>query len=130
MAYDLEEQEQLATVKGWWNDNGTKVLMTDFAGQHAYVSTHRFFLGGNNSVYAVVASLDGAQGGCGAEIAQFTDDLLSSAFGRQLTYWLDFLDSSMSRASSPKPANVAVQRSMNARRSGRAASETSGHDPS
>ncbi len=26
MAYDLEEQEQLATFKGWWNDNGTKVL--------------------------------------------------------------------------------------------------------
>ena len=26
MAYDLEEQEQLATVKGWWHDNGTKVL--------------------------------------------------------------------------------------------------------
>jgi predicted negative regulator of RcsB-dependent stress response len=26
MAYDLEEQEQLATVKGWWHDNGTKLL--------------------------------------------------------------------------------------------------------
>jgi predicted negative regulator of RcsB-dependent stress response len=26
MAYDLEEQEQLATVKGWWHDNGTWVL--------------------------------------------------------------------------------------------------------
>ena len=26
MAYDLEEQEQLATFKGWWNDNGTKLL--------------------------------------------------------------------------------------------------------
>jgi predicted negative regulator of RcsB-dependent stress response len=26
MAYDLEEQEQLATVKGWWHDNGTSVL--------------------------------------------------------------------------------------------------------
>ena len=26
MAYDLEEQEQLATVKGWWHDNGTQVL--------------------------------------------------------------------------------------------------------
>ena len=26
MAYDLEEQEQLASVKGWWHDNGTKVL--------------------------------------------------------------------------------------------------------
>jgi predicted negative regulator of RcsB-dependent stress response len=26
MAYDLEEQEQLATVKGWWHDNGTRVL--------------------------------------------------------------------------------------------------------
>ena len=26
MAYDVEEQEQLATVKGWWHDNGTRVL--------------------------------------------------------------------------------------------------------
>jgi len=26
MAYDLEEQEQLATVRGWWHDNGTQVL--------------------------------------------------------------------------------------------------------
>jgi len=26
MAYDLEEQEQLAAVKGWWHDNGTRVL--------------------------------------------------------------------------------------------------------
>jgi predicted negative regulator of RcsB-dependent stress response len=26
MAYDLEEQEQLATVKGWWHDNGRSVL--------------------------------------------------------------------------------------------------------
>src|SRR5262245_62675544 len=26
MAYDLEEQEQLAALKGWWADNGTKVL--------------------------------------------------------------------------------------------------------
>ena len=26
MAYDLEEQEQLASVKGWWHDNGTKLL--------------------------------------------------------------------------------------------------------
>ena len=26
MAYDLEEQEQLASVKGWWHDNGTKVV--------------------------------------------------------------------------------------------------------
>jgi predicted negative regulator of RcsB-dependent stress response len=26
MAYDLEEQEQLATLKGWWKDNGTTVL--------------------------------------------------------------------------------------------------------
>jgi len=26
MAYDLEEQEQLATLKGWWKDNGTKVV--------------------------------------------------------------------------------------------------------
>lgn len=24
--YDLEEQEQLATLKGWWHDNGTLVL--------------------------------------------------------------------------------------------------------
>ncbi|MBC7803036.1 MAG: tetratricopeptide repeat protein, partial [Candidatus Parcubacteria bacterium] len=27
MAYDLEEQEQLASFKGWWNDNGTRVLV-------------------------------------------------------------------------------------------------------
>src|SRR6185436_13509315 len=26
MAYDLEEQEQIASVKVWWNDNGTKLL--------------------------------------------------------------------------------------------------------
>ena len=26
MAYDLEEQEQFATVKGWWHDNGTKLV--------------------------------------------------------------------------------------------------------
>ena len=26
MAYDLEEQEQIATLKGWWKDNGTQVL--------------------------------------------------------------------------------------------------------
>ena len=26
MAYDLEEQEQLASFKGWWHDNGTKLL--------------------------------------------------------------------------------------------------------
>jgi len=26
MAYDLEEQEQLAALKGWWRDNGTKIL--------------------------------------------------------------------------------------------------------
>jgi predicted negative regulator of RcsB-dependent stress response len=27
MAYDLEEQEQLAALKGWWKDNGTSVLV-------------------------------------------------------------------------------------------------------
>lgn len=26
MAYDLEEQEQLASVKGWWHDNGMRIL--------------------------------------------------------------------------------------------------------
>lgn len=26
MAYDLEEQEQLATLKAWWKDNGAKVV--------------------------------------------------------------------------------------------------------
>jgi predicted negative regulator of RcsB-dependent stress response len=26
MAYDLEEQEQIATLKGWWKDNGNFVL--------------------------------------------------------------------------------------------------------
>ena len=28
MAYDLEEQEQLATLKAWWKDNGSIVLMS------------------------------------------------------------------------------------------------------
>ena len=28
MAYDLEEQEQLASVKSWWHDNGTRLLAT------------------------------------------------------------------------------------------------------
>ena len=27
MAYDLEEQEQLAQLKAWWKDHGSKVLM-------------------------------------------------------------------------------------------------------
>lgn len=27
MAYDLEEQEQLASLKAWWNDHGNLVLM-------------------------------------------------------------------------------------------------------
>jgi len=27
MAYDLEEQEQLASLKAWWKDNGTLVLV-------------------------------------------------------------------------------------------------------
>jgi len=26
MAYDLEEQEQIATLKAWWKDNGNKVV--------------------------------------------------------------------------------------------------------
>jgi predicted negative regulator of RcsB-dependent stress response len=26
MAYDLEEQEQLAQLKGWWRDNGTRLV--------------------------------------------------------------------------------------------------------
>ena len=26
MAYDLEEQEQLAQLKGWWRDNGTRLI--------------------------------------------------------------------------------------------------------
>ena len=26
MAYDLEEQEQIATLKGWWKDNGNYVI--------------------------------------------------------------------------------------------------------
>jgi len=30
MAFDLEEQEQLATIKGWWKDNGT-ILLTAIA---------------------------------------------------------------------------------------------------
>jgi predicted negative regulator of RcsB-dependent stress response len=28
MAYDLEEQEQLASLKAWWKDNGTLVVVT------------------------------------------------------------------------------------------------------
>ena len=28
MAYDLEEQEQMATLKSWWNDHGSKVMMS------------------------------------------------------------------------------------------------------
>jgi predicted negative regulator of RcsB-dependent stress response len=27
MAYDLEEQEQLDAIKGWWNDNGKLVIL-------------------------------------------------------------------------------------------------------
>ena len=27
MAYDLEEQEQMASLKAWWNDHGSKVMM-------------------------------------------------------------------------------------------------------
>ena len=31
MAYDLEEQEQLAQLKAWWNDHGAKVLLVVIA---------------------------------------------------------------------------------------------------
>ena len=34
---NLEEQEQLATVKGWWHDNGTRVL----EGRHVYLVRRR-----------------------------------------------------------------------------------------
>ena len=27
MAYDLEEQEQLATLKGWWRDHGGNIVL-------------------------------------------------------------------------------------------------------
>ena len=42
MAYDLEEQEQLASLKAWWKDNGTLVLVAlaaaaiTFAGWQAW----------------------------------------------------------------------------------------------
>jgi predicted negative regulator of RcsB-dependent stress response len=31
MAYDLEEQEQIAAIKGWWNDYGKLVLLVAIA---------------------------------------------------------------------------------------------------
>ena len=31
MAYDLEEQEQIAAIKGWWNDNGKLVMLVVIA---------------------------------------------------------------------------------------------------
>src|SRR4051812_43759879 len=31
MAYDLEEQEQIAAIKGWWNDYGKLVLLAVIA---------------------------------------------------------------------------------------------------
>jgi predicted negative regulator of RcsB-dependent stress response len=36
MAYDLEEQEQLATLKAWWKDNGTLVLVAMAAAAIAF----------------------------------------------------------------------------------------------
>jgi predicted negative regulator of RcsB-dependent stress response len=36
MAYDLEEQEQLATLKAWWKDNGTLVLVAIAAAAIAF----------------------------------------------------------------------------------------------
>ena len=36
MAYDLEEQEQLASLKAWWKDNGTLVLATVAAAAVAF----------------------------------------------------------------------------------------------
>ena len=42
MAYDLEEQEQLASLKNWWKDNGTLVVLAvaaaviGFAGWYAW----------------------------------------------------------------------------------------------
>ena len=31
MAYDLEEQEQIDAIKGWWSDNGKLVLLAAIA---------------------------------------------------------------------------------------------------
>jgi len=36
MAYDLEEQEQLASLKAWWKDNGTLVIVTAAAAALAF----------------------------------------------------------------------------------------------
>jgi predicted negative regulator of RcsB-dependent stress response len=36
MAYDLEEQEQLASLKGWWKDNGTLVIASVAAAALAF----------------------------------------------------------------------------------------------
>jgi predicted negative regulator of RcsB-dependent stress response len=36
MAYDLEEQEQLAALKAWWKDNGTLVIVTASAAALAF----------------------------------------------------------------------------------------------
>ena len=36
MAYDLEEQEQLATLKAWWKDNGTLVIVAIAAAAIAF----------------------------------------------------------------------------------------------
>jgi predicted negative regulator of RcsB-dependent stress response len=36
MAYDLEEQEQLASLKAWWKDNGTLVLVAIAAAAIAF----------------------------------------------------------------------------------------------
>ena len=31
MAYDLEEQEQIDAIKGWWSENGTLVIIAILA---------------------------------------------------------------------------------------------------
>ena len=40
MAYDLEEQEQLATLKNWWRDNGTLVIVAAAAAVIAVAGWH------------------------------------------------------------------------------------------
>ena len=40
MAYDLEEQEQLAALKGWWKDNGALVLAIVLAAAIGFAGWH------------------------------------------------------------------------------------------
>ena len=40
MAYDLEEQEQLAALKGWWKDNGALVIAVVLAAAIGFAGWH------------------------------------------------------------------------------------------